>query len=368
MIDDLDFQLHIDQLKTAIRMEDAAKIIGLKGQGRRFFCPGCQKAGGKTPDLQLYDKGFKCFKCGQGGDIIDLFVLAGRSKADAIAEMESMSGVRRPSKGASKTYGSHKNDRRKTSESRMKDTLTPMKAISPPDDPSKDSKSIEKTMIYKAFLDEVCLPIHSTPGEEYLKGRGIDADIADQCGIRYCPDPSGLWNLADKEIIKAAGLAALYIYQLKKLPFLVFPYIRGGKAVYLKARILLSKEEADGQDIQRFMNTGGRVPCLWNHDAIAGADKVMILEGEMDALTAVQMGHVAVGLPGWSHWKNEWIPEFKGKEVILFLDSDERGQEGSKDIANRFIRSGHPPPRHITLKEGEGKDLNEYFLLTRGKE
>ena len=357
-MDDMDFRNHIERIKAAVRMDDAAKVIGLQGQGGRFFCPGCQKNGGKTPDLQMYDQGFKCFKCGEGGDVIDLFVLAGRSKADAIADLERIAGIERP-------HGSRMNSIQKTPKKRMDDI--PKADGCRVNNAKKDGDDIlstaKRSALYAAFLKDVCLPIHSTPGAEYLNRRGIDDQIAASCGIRYCPDPSLIWDMADKETIKASGLSAFYAYQKAALPFLVFPYIRDGSPVYLKARILLSKEEADQKGIQRFMNTGGRVPCLWNHDAIAKADRVMICEGEMDALTAVQMNHVAVGLPGWSHWKDEWIDDFKGKDVILFLDADDKGDKGVLDIARSFIRAGLPPPRQITLKDGEGKDLNEFYLI-----
>ena len=356
-MDDMDFRNHIEQIKAAVRMDDAARVMGLRAQGKRFFCPGCQKNGGKTPDLEIYDHAFKCFKCGEGGDVIDLFVLAGRSKADAIADLERIAGIERP-------HGSRMNSIQKTLKKRMDDIPKADECRSNTTKNSGDDtlSAAERSALYAAFLN-VCCPIHSTPGAEYLEGRGIDADIAASCGIRYCPDPAGLWNLADKETIKASGLSAFYAYQKAALPFLVFPYIREGSPVYLKARILLSKEEANQKGIQRFMNTGGRVPCLWNHDAIAGADRVLICEGEMDALTAVQMEKIAVGLPGWSHFKDEWVDDFKGKDVILFLDADDKGDKGVLDIAKRFIRAGLPPPRQITLNEGEGKDLNEFYLI-----
>ena len=34
------------------------------------------------------------------------------------------------------------------------------------------------------------------------------------------------------------------------------------------------------------------------------AARVLICEGEIDALTAIQAGQVGVGLPGWSHFKD----------------------------------------------------------------
>jgi DNA primase len=108
------------------------------------------------------------------------------------------------------------------------------------------------------------------------------------------------------------------------------------------------------------MNTGGKVPCLWNHDAISGAPRVLIAEGEVDALTAIEAGQVGVGLPGWSHWKDEWTADFRGKDVVLVMDADKGGDQGTWDIARRFLKAGQPTPRQIILPDGE--DLNSYFL------
>jgi len=355
-MDESAFRDHVRQLKAAVRGQDIVVRIGLAGRGNRFFCPVCQPAGGKTPDLDVFDEGFKCYKCGKTGDVIDLAVMAGgMTKAEAIAFIEQMTGIRRPAgRGKSRTNSS----------ARPK-IVGPMRsyAVEFQDKSRKQAKTAAAAPsdLYDAFLKTVCRSIYATPGAEYLASRGIEAAVADRQGVRFCPDLAGLWTLADRAKIKAAGLASLYVFQTAALPFLVFPYIRSGRPVFIKTRCLLTKEDADQRQVPRFLNTAGRVPCLWNHDAIAGADRVLITEGEIDALTAIQAGQVGVGLPGWSHWKDEWIRDFRGKDVILVMDADDAGQKGTLDIARRFIRAGYPPPRQLILDKG--KDLNEFFQL-----
>jgi len=354
------FRDHIDHLKEAVRGQDIAARLDLPGRGKRFFCPGCQPAGGKTPDLDVFDKGFRCYKCGKTGDIIDLVVFAGgMTKADAIEYLETMTGIsRKKGRGKSAAIPSD----------RPKETLpTRSYAVENQAKAGKSAIMTDKAVLdlYDVFLNAVCRSILATPGAEYLAGRGIDAAVADRHGVRYCPDIAGLWKLGDNRTIRAAGLSSLYVYQKAGLPFLVFPYIRRGKAVFIKTRLLLSKEEADQRQVPRFLNSAARVPCLWNHDAIVGASRVLVCEGEIDALTAVQAGQVGVGLPGWSHWKDAWIGDFRGKDVVLVLDADEAGRKGTRDIAGRFIRAGLPAPRQLVLDEGV-KDLNEYFQRLKG--
>ena len=352
------FRDHVHRLKEAVRGQDVAARIGLPGRGKRFFCPACQPAGGKTPDLDVFDLGFKCYKCGKTGDIIDLAVLAGgMSKAEAIKYLEKMSGIKRPA-GRGKGPGLS-SDRPKIARP------TRSYAVGNQDETGKQPEpaAAAPSDLYDAFLEAVCRPITGTPGAEYLASRGIEAETADRAGVRYCPDLAVLWTLADRPTIKAAGLSALYVFQKAGLPILVFPYIRAGRPVFIKTRCLLTKAEADSRGITRFLNTAGRVPCLWNHDAIEDAARVLICEGEIDALTAIQAGEIGVGLPGWSHWKDAWIGDFKGKDVVLVMDADAAGQKGTRDIASRFIRAGHPAPRQLILDEGQ--DLNEFYQLAK---
>lgn len=351
-MDDRAFKDHIDTLIASVNGREIAADLGLRGDwtGKRFFCPSCQADGAvhKTPDLVVGEKGFKCWKCSVKGGILDLIQLAGRkTKNEAIEYLERRTGLVRP-KGPGRNIS-------RAAVARPGPSLAVRKAI--PDEAPKDSG------LYSAFLDKVCCPLAGTPGARYLEGRGISAAVAGRYGVRFCPDPSGLWDLADKAVIKAAGLSSLYIFQKAGLPVLVIPYIRQGKPVFLKTRCLLSKAEADRRGIARFLNTAGKVPCLWNHDAVAAANKVIITEGEIDALSAIMLDLVGIGLPGWAHWKDAWTPDFAGKDVVLVLDADAPGAKGTADIAKRFMRAGLPCPLEWKLRKGT--DLNDYLMERR---
>ena len=290
------------------------------------------------------DQGFRCFKCGLSGDVIDLVVLAGSmSKVDAIRWIENRTG-------RSKAYPTS-NQATIGRQARRMD----VKQAYPKKLPSTPASSVQ---LYEAFLREGCGPSRGTPGEAYLSGRGIDAAVAEKCGVRFCADLSSIWKLADGDAIKAAGLSSFYVFGKANLPVLVFPYLRAGRPVFLKVRSLQSKDEADRAKIPRFLNTGGAVPCLWNHDAIQDADQILICEGEIDALSSIMAGHPAVGLPGWTHWKDAWIDAFSGKDVVLVMDADAAGDKGALSIAKSFIRAGQPSPRQMLLPAG--MDLNDY--------
>jgi DNA primase len=178
------FREHIHQLKAASKGKEIAIDIGLRRRRSCFVCPVCHPIDeGKTPDLSVFDLGFRCFKCGTTGDVIDLVMLAGKmSKAEAIAYLENRTGITRParkyqSKGQKKTI--HPED--KTIIPKLKEKIRIIE-----DD-------AVHAILYDAFLKYVCLSVQGSPGAAYLEGGGISGNVADQYGVRFCHDVSGHW-------------------------------------------------------------------------------------------------------------------------------------------------------------------------------
>lgn len=88
----------------------------------------------------------------------------------------------------------------------------------------------------------------------------------------------------------------------------------------------------------------GSKPCLyglWRLDKdYANDGRVILCEGETDALTLWQHGFTAVGLPGASMWKDEWasdIPE--GAKVYVILEPDQGGRTVEAAIEKSALRS-----------------------------
>ena len=70
-----------------------ASDLGMRGHGKHFYCPGCQPAGGSSPELKIHDGGFECFRCGMRGDIVGLVKLANNCDLEeAIHWLESETG------------------------------------------------------------------------------------------------------------------------------------------------------------------------------------------------------------------------------------------------------------------------------------
>ncbi len=64
------------QVSDRRTLEKVADDLGLTGNGKHYFCPGCQPTAHGTPELMLQGGDFQCFRCGARGDVVGLVKLA----------------------------------------------------------------------------------------------------------------------------------------------------------------------------------------------------------------------------------------------------------------------------------------------------
>ena len=94
-------------------------------------------------------------------------------------------------------------------------------------------------------------------------------------------------------------------------------------------------------------------------------ERVIICEGEMDALRTIQEGYPAITRTGAAGvWKNSWGRVFKGKVVYLCHDMDKAGQEANRSVGEAIKRVAREVrlvqlPYEITDKHG--KDLSDFW-------
>ena len=368
---------HLDTLKDAADPGRVAVALGLRGKGRRFFCPVCQADGNphKSPDLSVIAKGFICHKCGLKGDLLKLIQVAGRLDFPAaVAWLERETGIRAP--------GRHRGGHRDKDKAISRAPGLSCGAVSVAGRAGKViSRGTPDPDIYAAFLAS-CRPVEGQALDWLTKDKGIAADVIVALGLRFCGKEyldimDALKTRFPEDALLTAGLLkwskpvrpvpSFWHYYASKAGFLVIPYLKDGRPVYLKARPPISKEDAERLELARFMNTSAAVPCLYNVDALVGnPDKVLICEGESDVWTALSNGFAAVGVPGARNFKAAWVEDFRAfidadgrSRVYLVLDADKAGQEGSRIIAGLFLKAGLPVPLKLTIPAG--KDLSEYM-------
>jgi len=384
----------IEELKCRIDPDKTASSLGIRRRGKRYFCPNCQTESSKTPDLVVDSRGYHCFKCGIGGDLLDFIMTFGQMNFQQTVEwLEADTGLYSPTE--------------------------PGNIQQAPKSESVISESL-KSRILKAFLDS-CRLVQGEALSWFVDEKGVSPEVIKSCHLRLCG--KGYKNIMDCIVdrfgqvdVHNAGLLkpsnrepsllvpVFWHYYASNIDFLVIPYIKNKLPVYLKARPAFGKEEAIKKNVARFLNMPGRIPCLYNIDALKfRSDKILICEGESDTWSALSRGYAAVGSPGAKLFKARWVYDFKtcfrisesnilderasiyeyesgfsleeanpaiiretGKisTVFLVLDSDLAGKEGAAIIEEFFKQKGMLAPHRVILPGG--KDLSE-FLSEIGK-
>jgi len=124
---------------------------------------------------------------------------------------------------------------------------------------------------------------------------------------------------------------------------ILFPYYRGNELIMIK--YLNVFRDATGK--KEMSVSANCEPCLFGWQAVERGDlrSVVIVEGEIDAMTLTQYGipHIVLSVPygGGIGDKQKWIaPEFDNliifDEIFLCLDNDKAGQDAMQEIAERL--------------------------------
>lgn len=158
--------------------------------------------------------------------------------------------------------------------------------------------------------------------------------------------------------------ATLRAYQVAEIqtrkhgPVIVFPYKRDGELVFLKFRPL--------RDKKGMWTSKDSEPCLFGWQVMDDkARDLVIVEGEIDALSFYQAGWCALSVPrgggdgdkqdGWIEAEWERLQLFDA--IFLALDNDEPGKKAAAHIARRL--GAH---RCYMVDLGEYKDANEALM------
>jgi len=106
---------------------------------------------------------------------------------------------------------------------------------------------------------------------------------------------------------------------------------------------------------------------LFNSKAFKTADKpIFIVEGELDALSIIEVGGVAVGLGSTANTRQLVAlleKERPGQPLVIALDNDEEGQKATEELIQELNRIELPFYRLNIY--GEAKDANEALLADR---
>ena len=140
--------------------------------------------------------------------------------------------------------------------------------------------------------------------------------------------------------------------------WLAYPWLRRGECVGMKYRILPAHESSYPQ---RFEREAGCESVLFNGDALAQHEEIILASGESDALALLTLGfeNVVATTTGESSLPATAVDALSKKaKVLLPFDNDAAGQKGAREIGKRI---GFDRTWLVPLPAGV-KDVNEVLI------
>lgn len=101
------------------------------------------------------------------------------------------------------------------------------------------------------------------------------------------------------------------------------------------------------------------------------SDPVLVVEGEVDCMTASQHGFTAVSSTGGCRsFRREWEPHFKGRHVVVLYDVDESGRKAAVNTAAPVLRTFDIESLKVAFLPLPGtpdlNDLTDFFVKHGG--
>lgn len=255
-----------------------------------WLCPECGNGGGKDGDGIVLNKitgGYKCFRCGLNGDILDLIGLR-----------FGLSGFNECFAKACEIYGvnAEKYDRRPAQEHRAQ-------ALK-----NAGSVTARKAEDMSGYFSKCNAALGGT---DYLSGRGIPPEVCRRFNIGYDPE------FTDGGRLK------------RPFPAVIFPT----SAQTFEARNIQISPGAKGF---RYYKHGQAV--LFNGGALEREKEkpLFVVEGIIDALSVIAAGGEAIGLSSADNYRlllSELDRVTPAKPLILCFDRDEAGESFEEKLA-----------------------------------
>lgn len=109
----------------------------------------------------------------------------------------------------------------------------------------------------------------------------------------------------------------------------------------------------------------GSPPMLWPGNLInklTGRHRIYVCEGEIDTLTLLSLGLVAVtSTGGCGNWARTCSDLFAGHEVVICYDNDDAGKDGARKTVQE-LKNVAQNIRVLKIPAKYGKDVNDWFL------
>lgn len=352
--------MNLDHVK-AVPIVEVAERLGLEVRNNRMrcFCPQNHAHGDRTPSVSLSPERnrYRCWVCKHvKGDAIELVrQVRGCGFSEAVQWLETHFQL--PTEGIKDFRSSLANFARQSAGDSAK--YHKIHRVPPPETNTKELEK-KRLEILRSFFKHCVAP--EGREERYLNRRRIFRKTIQSCKVRmvgnYQAMESAMLRRFSLHELQDAGLFSQRGHLRYYRHCLIFPYwnIQDGEVqvFWLQARAVDRSVEP------KELSHKGPAPFPFNVHLLNQKPGVVYLcEGAIDAMSMVQNGLDAVGIPGVSAFRQEWIPFFKNKMVYVAFDADNAGEKGAERVLQLFSQSGIEA-RRIQIPRG-GNDVNESF-------
>lgn len=138
---------------------------------------------------------------------------------------------------------------------------------------------------------------------------------------------------------------------------------------YINLRMYLYPNDKGEKPKMKMLSQKNAKASVWPLDVLE-EQTIIITEGEYKAILLNQLGFPAMsGTAGAGTWKPEWCDFFHGKDVVVILDSDEKGRAGAAKLCYML----HPLTRSLKnvymteVVQAGWKDVTDYFVKLNKK-
>lgn len=320
----MDLNTSKEELKT--REPDFLEPAKKKVNGHTtYICPNCGNGSGSSGDGIALDphitkaKRYKCFVCGLSEDIIGLWKIHRGTTDDreAFIELYNYYGLQIDSKLTVQENFKSENQKRAKNEQYTQDSI--------------QTKKTSNIAYYKACNERLIQT-------SYFKERGLSEIVMSKYMLGYDPN-----------------------------------YTRGTGGKKWKAVIIPTSPTSfvarniatDAQKGDRYRKSGASQLYL-KKTLTEASNPIFIVEGELDALSIVEVGGEAVGLGSTSNCRQllQTLQNQKpAQPLILALDNDEDGEKTAQTLANELTALNIPFYKYNPY--GEAKDANGALTASR---
>lgn len=317
--------MYLNQIRNElVNYVDKVTEHSIKGNRKGYICPLCRSGTGKnkTGAFSIMENNikWKCFSCDQSGDVLDL-----------IGFIEGIDDFSTQLKIASELFN------------------IPLDSYYPNNPPHPSLNMKGKKMLenekqdFMKFYEEANENIHKT---DYAHKRGLSDNLIKRFKIGYVEDwrhPSSSENVS-------------------RSPRLIIPIT---KSSYFARDTRMDIPEF--QKKYEKMKVGGS--NIFNANALKKQSNqpIFVVEGEIDALSIMEVGGIAIGLGGTSNTdlllKGLEKNNYK-KPLLISMDNDSAGKKCQEKLIQSLKKKGISYSI-VKLTRGECKDANEMLIKDR---